>query len=144
MISLNNLIVKTKKLKKQVGLYEVESVNNPNVITIAVNPKKYFEVFKNRNFNKKHKGVKKTTPGMDFGSYAARVMDLKEYDTADRAPKKLKQKRFQVKNTHMQMSTITKVQFAGLNDKRYYFSGGICSLTYGHFLLDELRGKKKR
>ena len=42
------------KLKKQVGLYEVESIDNPNVITIAVNPKEYFEVFRNKNFNKKN------------------------------------------------------------------------------------------
>ena len=48
------------KLNKQVGLYEVESIDNPNVITIAVNPKEYFEVFRNKNFNKQHKGVKKT------------------------------------------------------------------------------------
>ena len=47
------------KLKRQVGLYEVESIDNPNVITIAVNPKEYFEVFRNKNFNQKHKGVKK-------------------------------------------------------------------------------------
>ena len=31
-----------KKTKKQVGLYEVESINNPNIITLAVNPKEYF------------------------------------------------------------------------------------------------------
>ena len=109
------------KLKKQVGLYEVESINNPNVIAIAVNPKGYFEVFRNKSFNKKHKGVKKTTSGMDFESYAARILDLRQYDATDRAPKKLKQKRFQVKNKHMQMVSIKKVQFAGLNDKRYYF-----------------------
>ena len=47
-----------KKEKKQVGLYEVESINNPNIVTIAVNPKVYFEVFRNKK-NKKHKGIKK-------------------------------------------------------------------------------------
>ena len=133
------------KLKKQVGLYEVESIDNPNVITIAVNPKEYFEVFRNKNSNKKYKGVKRTTQGMDFESYAARIMDLREYgdDAADGAPKKLKQKRFQVKNIHMQMVSIKKVQFAGLNDKRYYFSDGITPLPYGHFLLSGLRDKKR-
>ena len=80
---------------------------------------------------------------MDFKSYASRILDLREYDSVNRAPKKLKQKRFQVKNTHMQMVPITKVQFAGLNDKRYSFSDGITSLPYGHFLLAELRDKKK-
>ena len=41
------------------------------------------------------------------------------------------------------MVSITKVQFAGINDKRYYFSEGVTSLPYGHFLLAELRDKKK-
>ena len=36
-----------------------------------------------------------------------------------------------------------KTQFASLNDKRYYLTDGINSLTYGHFLLAELDNKKK-
>ena len=32
-------LCQNKKNKKQVGLYEVESINNPNIITLAVNPK---------------------------------------------------------------------------------------------------------
>ena len=35
--------VQDKMLKKQVGLYEIESIDNTNVITISVNPNKYFE-----------------------------------------------------------------------------------------------------
>ena len=54
------------KTKKVMGLYEVESLDNPNVCTIAVNPKEYFENFKNNSINKKHKGVRRDTPGMDF------------------------------------------------------------------------------
>ena len=50
------------KIKKKVGLYEVESIDNANIVTIAVNPKEYFEVFRNKAINKKHKGVKKSTP----------------------------------------------------------------------------------
>ena len=46
-------------LKKQVGLYEIESIDNPNMITIAVNPKEYFEKFRKKQFNKKHKGGEK-------------------------------------------------------------------------------------
>ena len=45
--------------KKQMGLFEIEHIDNPNVCTIAVNPKEYFEKFKNRDINKKHKGVRK-------------------------------------------------------------------------------------
>ena len=35
--------VQNKKLKKQVGLFETESINKANVITIALNPKEYCE-----------------------------------------------------------------------------------------------------
>ena len=37
-----------------------------------------------------------------------------------------------------------KVQFAGLNDKRYYLPDGVTSLPYGHFLLTELDKKKNQ
>ena len=33
--------IQNKKLKKQVGLFEIENINKPNVITIALNPKEY-------------------------------------------------------------------------------------------------------
>ena len=42
------------------------------------------------------------------------------------------------------MVSIKKVQFAGINDKRYYFSDGICSLPYGHPLLNHIRDQKKK
>ena len=31
--------VQNKSLKKPVGLYEVENINNTNILTIAINPK---------------------------------------------------------------------------------------------------------
>ena len=37
---------------------------------IAINPKEYFEKFKNRKMNKKHKGVRRDTNGMSFDAYA--------------------------------------------------------------------------
>ena len=36
--------MQNKTVKKQVGLYEVESIDKPNVITISVNPKKNIEI----------------------------------------------------------------------------------------------------
>ena len=33
--------IQNKKLKKPVGLFEIENINKPNVITIALNPKEY-------------------------------------------------------------------------------------------------------
>ena len=133
-----------KKLNKQVGLYEAESIDNANIITIAVNPKEYFEVFRNKAINKKHKGVKKSTPGMNFEAFAARIMDIREYSYAEKLPKSITQKRFQIKNSMMQMTTVCRKQFAGLNDKRFCLSDGITSLPYGHFLLSEIRDQKKQ
>ena len=60
------------------GLYEIENIDNQNVCTIAVNPKEYFEKFKDRKINKKHKGVRKDTQGMNFERYAMRINMLSE------------------------------------------------------------------
>ena len=43
----------------------------------------------------------------------------------------------------MMMTRLNKVQFASLNNKRYYFSDGIVSLPFGHLSLFELRDYKK-
>ena len=41
------------KVKKQPELYEIGNIDNTNICTIAVNPKRYFEKFKDRAVNKK-------------------------------------------------------------------------------------------
>ena len=64
-----NFNVQNKQLKKQVGLYEVENINNTN-ITVTVNPKEYFEKYMDKTVNKKHKGLKRDTPGMNFEAYS--------------------------------------------------------------------------
>ena len=43
----------------------------------------------------------------------------------------------------MKMTRFTKCQFAGLNDKRYYFSDGIISFPFGHPFFEEIRQYKK-
>ena len=43
----------------------------------------------------------------------------------------------------MMMTTVNKVQFASLNDKKYYFLDGIVSLPFRHPSLSELRDYKK-
>ena len=130
--------------KKKVGLYEVESIDNPNVVTIAVNPKEYLEIFRSKDLNKKHKGIKKSTPGMNFESFSTRIMDTKEYTFAQKKSHSLKQSRFKLSKTKMHFKEELKVQFAGLNDKRYYLPDGVTSLPYGHFLLTELDNKKNQ
>ena len=71
--------IQRKELKKQVGLYEVENINYANISTIAVNPKDYFEKYKDYSINEKHKGVKTNTPGMDFEEYSAIISTLHEF-----------------------------------------------------------------
>ena len=43
----------------------------------------------------------------------------------------------------MIMTSVNKVTFASLNDKRYYGSDGIVSLPFGHSFLNEVREYKK-
>ena len=134
--------VQDKKLKKQVGLFDVENIEVANIITIAINPKEYREEFENRSNNKKHKGIKKGTAGMDFGSYCSKLCDIVEYFETfykQKKAKKIIQKRFQVVNDTMRMKTVEKIQFGQLNDKRFYFPNGIISLPYGHFQMEEIR-----
>ena len=83
--------VQNKSLKKQVGLYEVENISNINILTIAINPKEYFEKYKDFSINKKHKGLKKNKPGMDFEAYSERPATLREY-CFESKPKKIEQK----------------------------------------------------
>ena len=71
--------VQNKKLKKQVGLFEAESINTPNIITISINPKEYYEEFDDQSNNKKHKGIKKGTPGMDFSAYCSKLANISDY-----------------------------------------------------------------
>ena len=52
--------------------------------------------------------------------------------------------RFQIKNTDMKLISVNRTQFARLNDKRLYLTDGITSLPYGHFLMSEMREKKKQ
>ena len=137
--------VQNKKIKKQVGLFEIENINKPNIITIALNPKEYYEKFNDHTDNKKRKGLKKSTRGMDFDSYSERLADLSEFSKEYfKKQKKIKQKRVQIINDSMQMKSVSKVQFGRLNDKRSYFSNGITSLPYGYSSLENLRSEKQK
>ena len=75
----DQLGVQNKKLKKHVGFFEIENINKANIITTALNPKEYYEKLEDHSDNKKHKGLKKSTAGMDFDSYSGRLSDLNEF-----------------------------------------------------------------
>ena len=59
---------KIKNTKKCLGLFEIEHIDNPCHITIAVNPKGYIEKFESGTINKKHKGIRKDTNAMGIAS----------------------------------------------------------------------------
>ena len=62
-------------------LYEVEHIDDPCYVTLAVNPKEYLEYFKSDSVNKKHKGIKKGSVGMDYENYAERIKPLFSFET---------------------------------------------------------------
>ena len=124
--------------RKQMGLYAFENVNGINV-TIGVNPKEYIEVCNDASVNKKHKGLKRNTVGMDYPLYAERVRSMQENASIEnRLVKRFVQKRLQSVHGEMSQVTIDKVSFGKLNDKNYYFTDGITSLPHGHPLLHEI------
>ena len=137
--------VQNKKLKKQVSLFEIKNIGKPNVITIALNRKEYYERFNDHSDNKKHKGLHRSTRGMDFDSYSERLSDLNEFSRDYiKKPKSVLKKRFQIIHESMQMKSVTKVQFGELNDKRFYFSNGLISLPFDHPYLENLRKEKHK
>ena len=75
---------------------------------------------------------------MNFESYSERLAKLHEY-CFERKPNKIEQKSFQIINDSMQIKSVEKTQFAGLNDKCFYFHDEIVSLPFGHFLLNKVR-----
>ena len=80
---------------------------------------------------------------MNFEAYSERLPTLHKFCS----PKKIKritQKRFQIINKSMKMKSLSKTQFAGLNDKRYYFHDRIVSLPFGYLLLEKVRKEKEK
>ena len=132
------------KNQKVLGLYEVENINGPCMVTLAVKPKEYFEYFKSENINKKHKGVKKGSLGMDFESYAERIKPLFDFKSYKKLKKDTKSVvRISVKKREMTTRQIVKSKFSQLNDKRFYFPNSIISLPFGHLTLKEIDEYKK-
>ena len=126
-------------------MYETERIDNPCYVTLAVNPKEYFEFFQDYSSNKKHKGIKKGSRGMEFSKYANRIKSLVNFDTFEKPPAEHKEiSRFTVKQGEMVKTNVTKTKFSQLNDKRFYFPDGVLSLPYGHVALKEIDEFKKQ
>ena len=96
--------VRDTSTEKQVGLYEIKIIGNPNIVTIIINPKSYSEKCRGKSFNEKHKGLKKDIPGMHFEVYANRVMLF--IDFANQKVRSIQQYRSQINNIKMRMQSI--------------------------------------
>ena len=129
--------------EKKIGLYEVEHIDDSCYVTLAVNAKEYFGFFKDYSTNKKHKGIKKGSKGMDFHNYANRIKFLKNFDTFEQPINEYKKVgRFMIKKGEMVTASVMKTKFSQINDKRFYFPNGILSLPYGHPSLTEINDFK--
>ena len=62
------------------GYFSIENIDNPCLFTIACNPKEYFELFENSKINKKHKGIKKGSTGINFENYVSGIVSLTNFD----------------------------------------------------------------
>ena len=88
---------RNEAIRELVGLYEFENIEHDIVCTICVNPKEYFELYGILyETNKKYKGVKKSTKGVDFDKYASRILTFENAEEEiNRFAKNQKQTRFQ-------------------------------------------------
>ena len=72
--------VRNEKTRKQLGLFNIENIDDPCFITIATKPKEYIEYFKSEHINKKHKGIKKSEKAMNLESFTSRITSLGEIE----------------------------------------------------------------
>ena len=115
------------------GYYEIENIDNPCTLTLAVNPKEYPKLFKDKYLNKKPKGIKKGSSALGFKNFAQRIKSLLNFDTFEKPPSDQKQvSRLTVVAGEMVKRTMTKSKFSQLNDKRLYFPDGIVLLPFSH------------
>ena len=103
---------KKENLRKSLGYFEIEHINNTCVLTIACNPKEYYEVFEDKDANKKHKGIKKGLPDMNFENFAKSINFLTNLDTFKKPLADYKEvSRLTVLDGEMQKKTVTKTKF---------------------------------
>ena len=101
-----NLMLEINILKK-LGYYEIEHIDDPCQVTIAVNPKEYFKCFKSDETNKKHKVLKKGSAGMNYENFAKRINSLRDIESFRQLEKQThEQHRFSIKQGKMKHDVI--------------------------------------
>ena len=109
-----------------------------------MNPKEYFEYFKSDNVDKKHKGIKKGSIGMEYENYAERIKPLFDFKFYKKPKADMKEVvHISVKKGEMATHKIIKTKLSQLNDKRVYFPNGILSLPFGHLSLKQVDDYKR-
>ena len=137
--------MRKEKRRKKLGYFEIEQIDNPCVLTIAANPKEYFEMFQDKKNNKKHKGIKKGSRGLGFENLSKRIKWLVNFDIFEKLPAEFKEvSKLTAASGEMQKKTVVKGKFSQLNDKRFYFPGGILYLPFYHPNLKELNEFKQK
>ena len=134
-----------EKYKKRKS-YEIENIDNPCVLTLAVNPKEYLELFEDKNIDKKHKGIKKSSSGLGFENFAQRIGSLVNFGTFEKPPRDTeKVSKLNVNKLSQSVmagevirSTYIKNKFSQINDKIFYFPDGVVSLPFYYPLLSEV------
>ena len=133
--------------RKQLGYYEIEYIDNPCILAMAINPKEYLELFEDKGINKKNKGIKKGSSGLGFENFLLRIKSLVNFDTFEKPPHDSKNiSRFTVIAGEMVKATVVKNKFSQLNDKRFYFPRGVVSLPFHHpnlAIIYEFKQKKR-
>ena len=61
-------------------MFEIEHIDDPCQVTIAVNPKEYIELFESDTITKKHEGVHKGEDSMNLYSFGKRINSVKEIE----------------------------------------------------------------
>ena len=136
---------KKEQKRKQLRYYETENIDNPCILTLEVNPKKYLELFEDKNLNKKHKVTKKGQSGLGFENFSQRIKSLVNFDTFEKPPVDTKKvSRLTVAPGEMVKTSVIKNKFSQLNDKRFYFPDGIVSLPSYHPVLSKINEFKQK
>lgn len=72
-INTGKVNAKNEDLRKCLGYFEIEHIDDPCILTIACNPKEYFEILEGKDINKKHEGTKKGSSGLGLENFADRL-----------------------------------------------------------------------
>ena len=110
---------KKQRSKEKTRLFAIENIDYPCLVTVAVNPKEYFQQFESEHVNKKHKELRKGVAGMESEKHSGRINSVNEVESFGHAiNEKHSQFRFSVKKIEMVLEQIEKYKLTQISDKR--------------------------